>query len=98
MDDVTNVLGTRSPAFDQACRLERPIDCIRNTAATLVRLAGTLDCEDSEMIVYELALTIQARVEELDAIHSFFSRLHHPDRERIERDGWPDDQAVEELA
>ena len=35
---------------------------------------------------------IQARVDELDDIHGYFFRLHHPDRERFERDGWPEGQ------
>jgi len=52
-----------------------------------------LAASDDGMIVYELALTIQARVDELDNIHGYFCRLHHPDRERFEREGWPMEQA-----
>jgi hypothetical protein len=45
--------------------------------------------------VQEIGLTITARVEELDDIHGYFFRLHHPDRERFEREGWPSEQATE---
>jgi hypothetical protein len=39
------------------------------------------------MIVYELARTIRSCVQELDDIHGYFFHLHHPDRERFEREG-----------
>jgi len=41
------------------------------------------------VVVQELAQTIRALVQELDTIHGYFFRLHHPDRERFEREGWP---------
>jgi hypothetical protein len=69
----------RSKAFDQACGMEDPLRGIRNFAGALCKIAGTLEGDDG-MIVYELALTIQARVDELDNIHGYFCRLHHPDR------------------
>jgi hypothetical protein len=46
-------------AFDQATGMEDPLRSIRNFAGALCRIAGTLD-GDGDMIVYELALTIQA--------------------------------------
>jgi hypothetical protein len=62
--------------------MERPLEGIRNFAAALCRVAQTLDDDNGAAIVQELALTIQARVQELDDIHGYFFRLHHPDRER----------------
>jgi hypothetical protein len=73
--------------FRHACGMEDPLEAIRNFASALCKIAGTLEGGD---IVYELALTIQARVQELDDIHGYFFRLYHPDRERFEREGWPD--------
>jgi hypothetical protein len=79
-------------AYRRACDMEKPLEAIRNFASALVRIAGTLD-GDSGMIVYELVSTIQARVQELDNIHEYFFRLHHPDQERFEREGWPTEQS-----
>ena len=77
-------------AFSHACDMERPLDAIRNFVGALCGIAGTLEGGD---IVYELAMTIQLRVDELDEIHGYFFHLHHPDRERFEREGWPTEQA-----
>jgi hypothetical protein len=79
-------------AFRFATGMEDPLRRIRNFAGALCRIAGTLE-DDDGMIVYELASTIRARVEELDDIHGYFFRLHHPDRARFEREGWPSEQA-----
>jgi hypothetical protein len=70
------VLGTRTAAFDQACGMERPLEGIRNFALTLDRVAQTLDDDNAAAIVQEIALAIQARVDELDEIHAYFFRLH----------------------
>jgi hypothetical protein len=82
-------------AFSHATGMEDPLRRIRTFAGALVRIAGTLE-DDDGMIVYELASTIRARVDELDDIHGYFFRLHHPDRERFEREGWPDEQATDD--
>jgi hypothetical protein len=81
-------------AFRHACNMEDPLVGIENFAGALCKIAGTLD-DNGGMIVYELARTIRARVEELDDIHEYFFQLHHPDRERFEREGWPTEQATE---
>jgi hypothetical protein len=92
------IVAEKDDAFSHACEMEKPLEAIRNFASALCRIAGTLDDDDGEMIVYELARTICARVEELDNIHSYFFRLHHPDRDRFERDGWPDDEQATEAS
>jgi hypothetical protein len=86
------IVAEKDDAFSRACAMEQPLEAIRNFASALCRIAGTLDDDDGEMIVYELARTIRARVEELDDIHTYFFRLHHPDRERFEAEGWPAEQ------
>ena len=35
-------------------------------------------------------------LDEVDGSHEYFFRLHHPDRERFEREGWPTEQAAAE--
>jgi hypothetical protein len=83
-------------AFGRAREMEKPLEGIRRFALALDRVAQTLDDSNGAAIVQELGWTIQARVEELDNIHGYFFRLHHPDRERFEREGWPTEQAVAE--
>jgi hypothetical protein len=68
--------------------MEKPLDGIRDFAGALCRVAETLDSGD-DVIVMRLAATIGALVLELDSTHKYFFRLHHPDRERFEREGWP---------
>ena len=77
-------------AFSYASDMEQPLEGIRNFALALDRIAQTLADGNGAAIVQELALTIQARVEELEKTHEYFFQLHHPDRERFEREGWPD--------
>jgi hypothetical protein len=87
------IVAEKNDAFRRACGMEDPLRGIRNFAGALDRIAQTLSDDNGALIVQEIAMTIQARVEELDEIHGF--RLHHPDRERFERDGWPTEQVVE---
>ena len=84
-------------AFGHACALERPLERIRNFTAALERLAPTIDDEQAAGIIQQLSLEIEDSLDELDDIHTFFFRLHHADREKFEREGWPSDQATEEL-
>lgn len=78
-------------AFSRACDMEKPLERIRNFAAALARLAPTIDDGQAAAIVQSLTLAIEKSLDELDGSHGFFFRLHHPDRERFEREGWPDD-------
>jgi hypothetical protein len=75
-------------AYRQACAMERPLERIRNFAAALASGEGA-------SVAQELTLAIAESLDELDDIHGFFFRLHHPDRERFEREGWPSEQAAE---
>jgi hypothetical protein len=89
------IVPEKDDAFDQACDMERPLEAIRNFALALDRIAQTLEDGNAAAIVQELGLTIQARVQELDKTHEYFFQLHHPNRDRFERDGWPTEQATE---
>jgi hypothetical protein len=82
-------------AYSHACDMERPLEAIRRFALALDRVAQTLGDGNGAAIVQEIGLAITARVEELDDIHRFFFRLHHPDRAKFEREGWPSEQATE---
>jgi hypothetical protein len=68
--------------------MENPLDGIRDFAGALCRVADTLK-DDDGLIVQQLAVTIRELVKELDSVHEYFFRLHHPDRERFEKEGWP---------
>ena len=96
--DSTTTRAQDAPptAFDRACAMENPLESIRRFALALDRIAQSLEDGNAAAILQEIGLTIQARVEELDDIHGFFFRLHHPDRERFEREGWPTEQAAAE--
>ena len=76
-------------AFENACAIEDPLVAIRNFVGALDRIAQTLD--DGGEIVMAIAGEIGLRIDELDEIHGFFFRLHHPNREKFEREGWPDE-------
>jgi hypothetical protein len=80
-------------AFSHASGMEDPLSSIRYLASALNRVAQAIEGDDG-MIVYELARIIATRVDQLDDIQRFFFRLHHPDRERFERDGWPTEQRI----
>jgi hypothetical protein len=83
------IVAEKNDAFSRACGMEDPLRSIRNFAGALDRIAQTLSDDNGALIVQEIAMTILARVQELDETHGYFCRLHHPDRERFERDGWP---------
>jgi hypothetical protein len=53
------------------------------------RFFWTLKDDDGEVVQELAAQTIRALVQELNTIHGYFFRLHHPDRERFEHEGWP---------
>ena|SRR5450755_2441996 len=87
---------TEKDAFRQACSLEKPLERIRNFSAALARLAPTIDDEQAAAIIQTLTLEIEESLDELDETHTYFFRLHHPDRGKFEREGWPTEQAVVE--
>jgi hypothetical protein len=76
-------------AYAYACKMEDPLQRIRNFNAALARLAPTIDDEGAAGIMQELTLAIAECLDELDGSHGFFFHLHHPNRERFEREGRP---------
>jgi hypothetical protein len=68
--------------------MERPLASILNFATALCMIAETLD-EHEALVVQELAQQIRDRVPDVEKSHEFFFRLHHPGREKLEREGWP---------
>jgi len=93
MNQISPKAADQKDAFRRACGMEDPLRGIRNFALALDRVAQTLEDGNAAAIVQELELAICARVEELEEIHGFFFQLHHPDRERFEREGWPTGQS-----
>jgi hypothetical protein len=86
---------TEKDAYRHACAMEDPLQRIRNFTAALARLAPTIDDEQAAAIMQQLTAAIRESLDQLDDIHGHFFRLHHPDRERFEREGWPSEQATE---
>jgi hypothetical protein len=82
-------------AWLNACNMERPLERIRQFTAALARLAPTIDDNQAATIVQELTLAIEECLDEVDESYGFFFHLHHPDRERFERAGWPEQAVVE---
>jgi hypothetical protein len=85
----------RNVAFSHACDMEGPLAGIRNFATALCMIAETLDDYEA-LVVQELAQQIRDRVPDVEKSHEFFFRLHHPDRERFEREGWPTSERTSE--
>ena len=85
-------------AYGQALALEKPLERIRNFTAALARLAPSIDDSQAASIIQALTLEIDECLDELDGVHGFFFKLHHPDRSKFEREGWPEDQAAAEGA
>jgi hypothetical protein len=78
---------TEKDAYAYACSMENPLARIRNFTAALARLAPTIDDESAAGIMQELTLAIAECLDELDGSHGYFFHLHHPERERCEREG-----------
>jgi hypothetical protein len=95
MTDTSKTTIDQKDAYSHACAMEKPLERIRQFTAGLARLAPTIDDGQAASIVQELTLAIQESLDELDATQGYFFRLHHPDRERFEREGWPTEQAAE---
>ena len=82
-------------AWRNACNMEDPLQRIRNFTAALARLAPTIDDGQAASIIQELTLAIAECLEEVDEIYGYFFHLHHPEHDRFEREGWPEQAAVE---
>ena len=63
-------------------------------SAVTSTVAETLDDDDDGAIVQKLQ-TIRELVQEVEKGHVYFFRLHHPERERLEREGWPSPEKPE---
>jgi hypothetical protein len=87
--------GLAHSSLRVACDMEDPLQRIRNFTAALARLAPTIDDGGAAAIIQECTLAITESLEPLDESHGYFFELHHPERERFEREGWPAEQAEE---
>jgi hypothetical protein len=96
MNQISPKAIDQKDAFSHACSMEDPLVGIENFAGALGRVAQTLADDRNGVIVLHLATAIRALVRELEETHGYFFRLHHPDRERFEREGWPDDDVPEQ--
>jgi hypothetical protein len=76
-----------SDAFQHVTNLERPLLLLRGLLGALLML----DINGPEgRAIYAIASAAMDNVADMDIEHSLLFRLAHPDRERFERDGWPE--------
>jgi Ni,Fe-hydrogenase III large subunit len=74
-----------SETYRHVCGMERPLAGIRHLGSAVMLLTESME-EPHSMAVNEIVHIIREHIEELDRIYALLFRLHHPDRERFERD------------
>jgi hypothetical protein len=75
--------------FGPVTALERPLHATRCLADALALITDTIE-EPAASAINEIVHTMLDHISELDELHETLFRLHHPDRARFEREGWPD--------
>jgi hypothetical protein len=81
-------MTNNNPAFYHVSNIERPLSSIRNYAAGLAMISETMGEEG--LVVQEMSWAITDLVKKIDKEYSALFKLTHPDRERFEREGWPE--------
>jgi hypothetical protein len=77
-------------AFGHVCKIESPLGSAQHLVDALALITETID-EPGASAMNEIIHTVRANLREIDKEHSHLFRLHHPNREQFERDGWPDE-------
>jgi hypothetical protein len=83
---------TDSPAFYHVSNIERPLSSIRNYAAGLAMISETMGEEG--LVVQEMSWAITDLVKKIEEDYSALFKLTHPNRDRFEREGWPEDSPL----
>jgi hypothetical protein len=78
-------------AFGHVCNIEHPLGAAQRLADALALITETID-EPEASAMNEIVHMVQAHLREIDKEYSCLFRLHHPNREQFERDGWPNDK------
>ena len=71
-----------------------PLGAVRRFADAVALITETIE-EPGASAINEVVHTMLGHISLLDDLHSALFRLHHPNREQFERDGWPDDKPEE---
>ena len=80
------------PPFRDVTDMEDPISTLRDVLRAIARMSETMDDTDDASAVQRLAWLAGEEVENLDKIHDKLFHALHPDRERLDREGWPADE------
>jgi hypothetical protein len=80
-------------AFDHVCKIERPLGAIQRLGDALALITETIE-EPGASAINEIVWTMKDHISELDKIHEVLFRLHHPNREQFEIDGWPTNKSA----
>jgi hypothetical protein len=75
-------------AFGHVCKIEHPLGAVRRLSDALALISETIE-EPHASAIDEIVHTMLGHISELDELHSALFRLHHPNREQFEIDGWP---------
>jgi hypothetical protein len=81
-------MSDHDPTFGHVCNLEKPLGAIRRLADALVMMTETVE-EPHGSAMNEIVHTLLGHVGDLDKQYRVLFQLHHPNRERFEREGWP---------
>jgi len=76
------------PTYGHVCRMDYPRASIRNLATALALITETIEEVDASAM-NAIIHTLLGHIGDLDGVYSTLFRLHHPSRERFEREGWP---------
>jgi hypothetical protein len=85
---------TRAPksvAFSHVCKIEHPLGAIRRLSDAVALITETT-VEPGTSAINEIVHSMLGHVSRMDDLHSALFRLHHPNRDQFETDGWPDNK------
>jgi hypothetical protein len=76
-------------AFARVCKIEHPLGATKRLADALALITETID-EPEASAMNEIVHTMLRHLADIDTEYSFLFRLHHPNRDHFEKQGWPD--------
>ena len=74
--------------FAHVCKIERPLGAVQRLGDALALITETIE-EPGASAMNEIVHVMLEHVAEIEEEYAFLFKLHHPDRERFERNGWP---------
>jgi hypothetical protein len=84
-------MGEADATYSHVNKLEGPLGSIRRLVDAVALITETIE-EPGASAINEIVWTMKDHISELDEIHKVLFRLHHPNREQFDREGWPTDK------